>query len=133
MDDSIDAGSLTEWAIAAKGAPLIYSSADPSVVRMAQETHGRDAVAHKIEDLFTVLTARLVENGFKRLVVAGGETSGAVITGLDAVALRIGPKLAAGVPVMLEENRKIAIALKSGNFGGPNFFTESLKMMEQSQ
>ena len=133
MEGRIDADTLAHWAMSTSGAPLIYSSADPDVVRAAQDTFGRETVAHRIESLFTDLTARLADLGVKRLVVAGGETSGAAVAGLTATALRIGPKLAAGVPAMRVEGRDIAIALKSGNFGGPDFFAESLSLMETTQ
>jgi len=132
MDAHVDADSLADWVMATDGAPLIYSSADPDIVRAAQDTYGRDVVANRIETLFTDLTASLVARGIKRLIVAGGETSGAAVAGLNAPALRIGPKLAAGVPAMRVEGTEIAVALKSGNFGGPDFFAESLKLMEQS-
>ncbi|MFT5742580.1 MAG: hypothetical protein ACI86S_000640 [Paracoccaceae bacterium] len=132
MDATVDAEGLANWVISTDGAPLIYSSADPNVVRAAQDTYGRDVVAHRIEALFTDLTACLVARNIKRLIVAGGETSGAAVTGLNAPALRIGPKLAAGVPAMRVEGTDIAIALKSGNFGGPDFFAQSLQLLEQS-
>jgi uncharacterized protein YgbK (DUF1537 family) len=132
MDAAVNAEVLADWIISTDGAPLIYSSADPDVVRAAQNTYGRDVVAHQIETLFTDLTTCLVQRGIKRLIVAGGETSGAAVAGLNAPALRIGPKLAAGVPAMRVEGTEIAVALKSGNFGGPNFFAESLCLMAQS-
>jgi uncharacterized protein YgbK (DUF1537 family) len=132
MDADADAEGLADWVMATDGAPLIYSSADPDIVRAAQNTYGRDVVADSIETLFADLTASLVARGIKRLIVAGGETSGAAVAGLNAPALRIGPKLAAGVPAMRVEGTEIAVALKSGNFGGPGFFAESLKLMEQS-
>ena len=133
MQGRVTAPMLADWAIAKEGAPLIFSSADPNVVRAAQDRFGRDVVAQKIEDLFTELTAHLAERAVKRLVVAGGETSGAAVAGLNATALRIGPKLAAGVPAMMVEGRDIALALKSGNFGGPDFFAQSLTLMETAQ
>lgn len=132
MDRTVDAESLADWVMATEGAPLVYSSADPDEVRAAQVTYGRDVVAHRIETLFTELTACLVQRGIKRLIVAGGETSGAAVAGLNATALRIGPKLAAGVPAMRVEGRDIAVALKSGNFGGPDFFAESINLMAQT-
>lgn len=133
MEGRVTAEGLADWAMATEGAPLVYSSADPDVVRAAQDIYGRDTVAHKIDALFTALTTRLVALGVARLIVAGGETSGAAVAGLGATALRIGPKLAAGVPAMRVEGRDIAIALKSGNFGGPAFFDESLALMETDQ
>ena len=116
-----------------KGAPLIYTSADPDTVRATQVKYGRDTVAHQIETLFTDLTAALVTHGIRRLVVAGGETSGATVAGLNTRALLVGPNLAAGVPTMLVEDLGIAVALKFGNFGGPDFFAQSLALMAQSQ
>jgi len=132
MDGTVNAEDLADWIITTDGDPLIYSSADPDVVRAAQNTYGRDVVAQRIESLFTDLTTCLVQRGIKRLIVAGGETSGAAVAGLNAPALRIGPKLAAGVPAMRVEGTEIAVALKSGNFGGPDFFAESLYSMAQS-
>lgn len=64
------------------------------------------------------------------MVVAGGETSGAVVTGLAAQTLHIGPKLAAGVPALRHDG--MALALKSGNFGAEDFFTTALRDMETS-
>ena len=63
--------------------------------------------------------------------MAGGETSGAVVTGLNAQVLRIGPRIAPGVPVVASGG--LALALKSGNFGGPDFFAQALAIMETPQ
>ena len=60
--------------------------------------------------------------------MAGGETAGAVVTGLGAQILNIGPRVAAGVPLVTSSGT--ALALKSGNFGGPDFFSEALLLME---
>jgi uncharacterized protein YgbK (DUF1537 family) len=62
--------------------------------------------------------------------VAGGETSGAVVKGLEVSALEIGPRIAAGVPMVRPAGRALALALKSGNFGGEDFFAEALNMMQ---
>ena len=78
--------------------------------------------------LFRSPSRALVDAGVRRVVVAGGETSGAVVTGLGADALIIGPRAAAGVP--LTRVSTTALALKSGNFGGPDFFAEALRLME---
>ena len=125
--------TLADWAMAQDSTPLIFSSADPDVVRAAQDRFGGDVVASKIETLFGALSAALVARGVRRLIVAGGETSGAAVTGLGALALRIGPRLAAGVPAMRVEGQGVALALKSGNFGGPEFFAESLALMAQGR
>ena len=64
----------------------------------------------------------------QRLVVAGGETSGAVVQALGVTALRIGPAICPGVPWTQAADRPLWLALKSGNFGGPEFFDEALRM-----
>ena len=109
---------------------LVYSSADPEVVKQAQATFGTEAVAGKIEALFSDLAKILVTRGVKRIVVAGGETSGAGTSALSAKALQIGSKIAAGVPVVRLDGGDVALALKSGNFGGKTFFAEALEKMK---
>jgi uncharacterized protein YgbK (DUF1537 family) len=121
---------IADWVMAQTGAPLVYSSADPEVVKAAQKTFGQDKAAHAIEGFFADLAATLAMQGVTRMVVAGGETSGSVVSGLGAKVLGIGPRLAAGVPVC--RSGDMALALKSGNFGGPDFFAEALAKMEQS-
>ena len=93
---------------------------------LAQKKYGREASATAIETLFANLAAALSQAGVARIVVAGGETSGAVVSGLQADTLEIGPKIAAGVPALKVGGRPLALALKSGNFGGPDFFSEAL-------
>lgn len=122
---------IADWIMAQTGAPLVYSSADPDVVRAAQASFGIEKTAQAIETLFADLAAELAARGVKRIVVAGGETSGSVVSGLGAQMLDIGPRLAAGVPAVRAGD--IGLALKSGNFGGPNFFAEALSKMEQAQ
>ena len=108
---------------------LIYSSADPQDVRLAQERVGRERVGQLVEDAFAAIAAGLKAEGFTRFVVAGGETSGAVVKGLGIWALRIGPRIDPGVPWTTSlETPSIALALKSGNFGGSDFFLKALKM-----
>jgi 3-dehydrotetronate 4-kinase len=128
LNHSYDLDEIADWALAQDTPPLIYSSADPDIIRAAQHRFGTTRAAESIEQVFADLAARLGRRGLRRLVVAGGETSGAVVGGLDARELKIGPRAAAGVPLMQCEG--IALALKSGNFGGPAFFQETLTMME---
>lgn len=128
MAGETDASTLADWVLAQDIPPLIYSSADPAIVAKAQTDFGRDVIAEKIEALFAHLAATLAQRGVKRMVVAGGETSGAVVTGLRAHTLLIGPKLANGVPALRHDD--MALALKSGNFGGPDFFATALRDME---
>ncbi|WP_407160383.1 nucleotide-binding domain containing protein [Bradyrhizobium sp. STM 3557] len=109
---------------------MVYSSGSPEDVAGAQQRHGRGHVAKALEQLFAASARCLVENGIRRLVVAGGETSGAVVSALELDALTIGPEIDPGVPVLLAATpRPLALALKSGNFGAPDFFAEALRKL----
>jgi uncharacterized protein YgbK (DUF1537 family) len=130
MDGTVSRADLVAWAMEQKVPPLLYTSADPADVRAAQDLYGTDRIAHAIEALFADLAAALADAGVRRMIVAGGETSGAVVSGLSAHRLVIGPRLATGVPALMVEGRDLALALKSGNFGGPDFFAEALSLME---
>ncbi|WOI58316.1 3-oxo-tetronate kinase [Palleronia sp. LCG004] len=109
---------------------LLYSSADPATVKAAQEKYGREIVAGRLEAFFAETARLLVANGVRRLVTAGGETSGAVVEGLGLTALRIGPEITPGVPAVAAEGRPLVLALKSGNFGDVDFFETALAMLE---
>jgi uncharacterized protein YgbK (DUF1537 family) len=114
-------------------APLVYSSAPAEAVGIAQQRHGREAVAHAIEQFFAEAARGVVDAGVTRLVVAGGETSGAVVTALGLSQVAIGPEIAAGVPILFTGGGKpLVLALKSGNFGQPDFFTRALAMMARA-
>jgi uncharacterized protein YgbK (DUF1537 family) len=109
---------------------LIYASAPPEEVARAQQQLGRERAGALIEHALAEIAAGLVAAGVRRLVVAGGETSGAVVQRLGAKALRIGPQIDPGVPwtVSLGEPA-LALALKSGNFGAPDFFAKAFAML----
>lgn len=110
--------------------PLIYSSATAEQVAASQQKHGRDAVAHTLDNLFGEVAQRLVKAGVKRLVVAGGETSGAVVSALGIRAFEVGPEIDPGVPALRTEgDPALSLALKSGNFGAPDFFDKALKTL----
>jgi len=126
----VDGPSLIDevagWAAQQSAPPLVYTSADPKSVHQTQEWLGRERVAEAVEGFFAGLASALVAAGISNLVVAGGETSGAVVGGLGARTLEIGPRIAAGVPALRVAGTDIRLALKSGNFGGPEFFAEAL-------
>jgi 3-dehydrotetronate 4-kinase len=107
--------------------PIIYSSATPETVGAMQARYGREAVAARIEASFGDIARIAVSRGVTRLVVGGGETSGAVISALGVTSLAIGPEIDPGVPAMMEEDtRGLRLSLKSGNFGGTDFFAKAL-------
>jgi uncharacterized protein YgbK (DUF1537 family) len=114
------------------GPILIASSSTPDQVSALQARHGRDAAGHAIEQAMADIAEGLVGAGVRRLVVAGGETSGAVVDRLGIPGFLVGPEIAAGVPVLRAVGGKdgdMLLALKSGNFGGPEFFADALNLM----
>ncbi len=109
---------------------LVYSTAPPAQVAAVQEMLGRERAASLIEQAFATLARQLVERGVRRLVVAGGETSGAVVRALGVTALAIGPQIDPGVPWTTSlGSPRLALALKSGNFGATDFFQKALGML----
>jgi uncharacterized protein YgbK (DUF1537 family) len=116
----------------AEGPLLIASSATPDEVAALQSRHGRDAAGHAIEQAMADIAEGLVRSGVRRLVIAGGETSGAVVDRLGIPGFLVGAEIAAGVPVLRAVGARdgdMLLALKSGNFGGPRFFSDALDLM----
>jgi 3-dehydrotetronate 4-kinase len=114
------------------GPVLIASSSTPEEVAALQSRHGRDATGHAIEQAMADIAEGLVSAGVRRLVVAGGETSGAAVDRLGIPGFLVGAEIAAGVPVLRAVGAQagdMLLALKSGNFGGPEFFSDALKLM----
>ncbi|MFO1217910.1 MAG: 3-oxo-tetronate kinase [Burkholderiaceae bacterium] len=121
-------GEALHWARhhLAQGPVLVSATAAPEALRGVQAELGSARAGELVERALAQIAQGLVELGVKRLVVAGGETSGAVVQALGVRALRIGPAICPGVPWTLAEGRPLKLALKSGNFGGPEFFAEAL-------
>jgi len=112
------------------GPVLVYASALPERVREIQARLGRAAAGELVEQALACVARGLVGRGVRRLIVAGGETSGAVIEALGIRALRIGPQIDPGVPwTATIGGTELAIALKSGNFGAPDFFSKALRSL----
>lgn len=105
---------------------LVYSSDTAETVRQVQKL-GREEVASLLENTMSRIASELVREGHHHIIVAGGETSGAVTRELGFRTFRIGKSVAPGVPVMIPvENRAIRLVLKSGNFGQPDFFRRAV-------
>jgi uncharacterized protein YgbK (DUF1537 family) len=102
---------------------LVCSGASEDAVNAAREARGEEQAAQLTELVFATIATKLTERGFRRIIVAGGETSGAVMNALNIQSVRIGKEIAPGVPwVTTFEPPYLTLALKSGNFGGPRFF-----------
>ncbi len=120
-----------DWAEGKLGAApiVIAASAPPDKVAALQARLGRDEAGMLVEHVLAGIATALVQRGVRRLVVAGGETSGAVVSALGVERLRIGAEIAPGVPWTLAQGQgpDLLLALKSGNFGGTQFFTSAFE------
>jgi 3-dehydrotetronate 4-kinase len=120
-------GAARQALLAGAPAVLVASSADPAGVAAMQRELGPGAGA-RIEHWLGQVAAALVEDGVRRLVVAGGETTGAVIDALGVPTFEVGGELSPGVPVLTADRAggRLLVVAKSGNFGGPDLFAEAL-------
>ncbi|HEX3954208.1 MAG TPA: nucleotide-binding domain containing protein, partial [Stellaceae bacterium] len=118
---------------------LISATAPPETVAAVQQQLGREAAGALVERIMANIARGLVERGARRLVVAGGETAGAVVQALGVTGLRIGRQIDPGVPWTTSlpasspagsGKGPIALALKSGNFGAPDFFLRAFTVLE---
>jgi uncharacterized protein YgbK (DUF1537 family) len=116
------------------GPVLIYTTAVPEAVSEVQARLGVEAAGALVERTLARIARGLVEMGVRRLVVAGGETAGAAMRELGVERLRIGPQIDPGIPwcsaFSPAAGGVLHLALKSGNFGGPDFFLRSLAMLQ---
>ncbi len=109
---------------------LIYATSKPDEVKAIQARLGVEAAGKLIEDALAQVAKGLVAMGVRKMVVAGGETSGAVVQALGVSSLRIGPQIDPGVPWTVAGGEPaLALALKSGNFGTPDFFAKALEQI----
>ena len=114
---------------------LVYSTADAEQVKGVQQRLGMEKAGALVESVLAGVARGLIERGVRRLVVAGGATSGAVVQALGIERLRIGKQIDPGVPWCAARspaaNGMIHLALKSGNFGGADFFTKAFAVLER--
>lgn len=112
---------------------LVYATSAPEQVAHVQQTLGVERAGKLVEDALGRIARTLHADGVRRFVVAGGETSGAVVQALDVRALRIGPQIDPGVPwTATIDTDPVALALKSGNFGTVDFFEKALAQLAQA-
>jgi uncharacterized protein YgbK (DUF1537 family) len=136
-----DAASLAQEAIAwidaqAPDRPVVVAaSATPDRVEALQTAIGREAAGHLVERTLAEVADALIARGVRRLVVAGGETAGAVVSRLGVRRLAIGPEIDPGVPWTYAPDTAggLHLALKSGNFGARDFFLKAFEVLEQAR
>jgi uncharacterized protein YgbK (DUF1537 family) len=115
-------------------AVLVYATSSPEDIKAVQNALGVEKAGHLVETALASIARRLRDEGVRKFVVAGGETSGAVVQALNVQMLRIGPQIDPGVPVTQSiqggDQAPLALALKSGNFGTTDFFAKALKALQ---
>ncbi|HEY8596611.1 MAG TPA: 3-oxo-tetronate kinase [Devosiaceae bacterium] len=106
---------------------IVYATDSAEQVRRTQALLGREEAGRILEEFFGRLAATAAASGYNAFVVAGGETSGAVVKALGAMQMSIGPEIATGVPWV--RSGDLWMALKSGNFGDERFFDKAQDML----
>ena len=117
---------------------LISATAPPEVVAEAQRRLGRERAGALVEETLAAIARGLAALGTRRFVVAGGETAGAVVQALGITGLRIGRQIDPGVPWTASlpgslGEPALALALKSGNFGAPDFFLRAFSVLSEGE
>lgn len=127
-------GEVVSWAREMLGNPkplLIYTSETVEGLTKNQNELGIERSGSLCEDALAQIALSLVNNGVTQVIVAGGETSGAVVKKLAIDLLKIGPEIDPGVPwtLAIGPGKQLALALKSGNFGSEDFFTKAWEQL----
>ena len=131
IEGRLTAADMADWLLTQDGVPLAYSSADPEVVTAVQTQFGKNVAAEALEGFFADVARACVTGGASIVITAGGETSGAVVEALRPAQLDIGPEIDPGVPA-LRAGPDLVMALKSGNFGAPDFFAKAARVLSGS-
>ncbi len=118
------------------GPVLVYATADAAAVKAVQAQLGAERAGALVEQALSQITLGLVQAGVRQLVVAGGETSGAVVQALGVQGMAIGPQIDPGVPWTAVQSpgdpgQVMHLALKSGNFGGADFFSKAFAVLDR--
>ena len=117
---------------------LIYATAEPAAVKAVQASLGTERAGRIVEDTLSAIALGLVKTGVRRMVIAGGETAGACVQALGIEKLRIGRQIDPGVPwchaiAPPARGEGLHVALKSGNFGGTDFFSKAFELLDVPQ
>jgi uncharacterized protein YgbK (DUF1537 family) len=109
---------------------LISATAPPETVAEVQRRLGRERAGALVEETLAAIAGGLAAKGARRFVIAGGETAGAIVQALGVTGLRIGRQIDPGVPWTISLGEPaLALALKSGNFGAPDFFIRAFSVL----
>ncbi len=117
---------------------LVAATAEPVELNKVQKALGVSEAGERVERALAHIARYALQRGVRKIVVAGGETSGAITTELGVSNLLVGPEIAPGVPWTFarvatgdDASTTVALALKSGNFGKETFFNDSIQLLEE--
>jgi len=122
--------NVIQWALehVKQDSVLIYTTSSPEKVKELQALLGVEKAGELVENSLKKIAKTLPGAGIRKFVIAGGETSGSIVKELHVTSMRIGPEIAPGVPWTVTPGvDPLALALKSGNFGSPDFFEQALE------
>ncbi len=129
-----EVGRALRWAEERVGGePILISTSDsPMEIAEIQRIFSREKAGAAVEQAMARIGEGLHRLGVRRFILAGGETSGAVVRALNVKGLRIGPTIDPGVPwTVTLDDQPLALALKSGNFGKPDFFNKAFSLLKE--
>ena len=128
-ESSDDLTYITSLIDEQKSPLLIYSDAVLKNFKTEKKSSALYTAARKIESILSSIAVYAKDHNYHKIIVAGGETSGAVTSRLGYTAFYIGQEICPGVPVLIpEEDEHLQLILKSGNFGGKDFFLKAMNM-----
>ena len=125
-----------DWAkpLLDNGPIMVSATAPPESVAEVQRRLGRERAGALVEETLAAIARGLAANGARRIVIARGETAGAIVQALGVTGLRIGRQIDPGVPwTMSLGEPALALALKSGNFGAPDFFLRAFSVLSEGE
>ncbi len=134
MNNPLYAQEMAQWVLSHADdamAPLIYATKSPEELQESKMRYGDSVVAELIEQTIATLTSLLMTGGVRNFITAGGETSGVVVNALGLDAYLIGPQIDPGVSWIRSLDKTFLLALKSGNFGGVDFFVKAQEMYHE--
>lgn len=120
----------------AKGEAVVVSTGGADALQRGKEIAAERGVSTvQVGEMIALRLAKLTRAVFERtmpqgLIVAGGETSSAIMRALDLRGLKVGPNMEPGIPIGVAlREPSLAVALKSGNFGSDDFYAKAIDVM----
>ncbi|WP_312885048.1 3-oxo-tetronate kinase [Candidatus Sodalis endolongispinus] len=129
-DPDAYARALAEWVRDQPDAtaPLLYATDAPDEVQRLRQRYPGEDIGAMIEACFARIATLLCQQGFCKFIVAGVETSSLIAQQLGVTGFDLGQTIAPGVPLVRDLQRPLWLALKSGNFGDPDFFSKAQEL-----